>query len=132
MSANPDDKLTMAMELKTAINVEFQRLYDEGMVSGKHGHYETMFGAMHRAYAPYLSALEPSPSAERMREALILMRKTLVYGMERAERDWCNPDKAEAAHEMAEQLLTMFDFGLGFTPSELAALTNHSTQGDGK
>jgi hypothetical protein len=45
-------------EWKTTINVEFQRLYDEGMREGKHGHYETMFAAMHAAYAPHLRALQ--------------------------------------------------------------------------
>lgn len=38
---------------KSAINRRFQELYDAGMQAGKHGHYETMFIAMHEAYREY-------------------------------------------------------------------------------
>lgn len=49
-----------SFESKTAINCRFVELYNAGMRAGTHGHYETMFGAMHQAYAEYLTALQRS------------------------------------------------------------------------
>ena len=46
--------MTLTFEQKTAINKRCQELYDAGMREGKHGHYETMFRAMHRAYSEVL------------------------------------------------------------------------------
>lgn len=46
----------MNLEERMSINRRFQDLYDEGMAIGKHGHYETMFGAMHQAYGEFLIA----------------------------------------------------------------------------
>ena len=58
---------------KTAINIEAQRLYNEGMRSGKHGHYETMFVAMHQAYAMYFDGTLP-PLVTLARDDLERMR----------------------------------------------------------
>jgi hypothetical protein len=50
----------LTFEQKSVINRRFQELYDAGMQSGKHGHYETMFVAMHQAYAE----AAPSPPGD--------------------------------------------------------------------
>lgn len=47
----------ISFERKSRINAEFVRLYEEAQATGKHGHYENMFSAMHQAYAA-LSAQE--------------------------------------------------------------------------
>ena len=44
----------ISFEQKTTINKRFQELYERGRRRGTHGHYETMFGAMHQAYAEFL------------------------------------------------------------------------------
>lgn len=57
----------LTFEQKTAINKRFQELYDAGMAAGKHGHYETMFAAMHEAYAAL-----PHSKAVGEREKMLL------------------------------------------------------------
>lgn len=49
---------------KSAINAEFTRLYELSTISGKHGHYENMFAAMHLAYAPVLRSMLAAHSTE--------------------------------------------------------------------
>ena len=47
--------MELSFEQKSWVNTRFQTYYDEGMRLGAHGHYETMFGAMHRAYADFFT-----------------------------------------------------------------------------
>lgn len=47
----------LSFEQKTAINIEFERLYEAGVRAGYHGHFETMFAAMHEAYRPVVTTL---------------------------------------------------------------------------
>lgn len=63
----PSVHLFASMLAKTTINKRFQKVYDAGMASGKHGHYETMFAAMHQAYTEAITALS-SELAEARRE----------------------------------------------------------------
>ena len=41
----------LTFEQKSQINAGFVKLYEAAQASGKHGHYENMFAAMHQAYA---------------------------------------------------------------------------------
>ena len=38
---------------KSQINAEFARIYELEIQSGEHGHWESMFTAMHQAYAQH-------------------------------------------------------------------------------
>lgn len=122
MSANPDDKLTMAMELKPCpfCNATLERIGSDY----QHPDNECIEASL--SFPPTLENIaawnrrvEPSPSAERMREALraIKIRARNARGAIES-----NQVGDKDVHGSMNWIMQTVD----------AALTNHSTQGDGK